>query len=142
MLKEKIYDMHKKSVCIISLNVNLSSNFCGDQVLEDTPLALAPDNLLPAHGKKRAMPYPYTCQGKVPKHPKHLRYHYLQGTLYKLCRTYKNNNIYGPRGLPIKVIWLIDWLNSYMSLSSSGMIMMVKKPPREYAKRAGERVKA
>ena len=51
MLKEKIYDMHKKSVCIISLNVNLSSNFCGDQVLEDTPLALAPDNLLPAHGK-------------------------------------------------------------------------------------------
>ena len=35
-LKEKIYDMHKKSVCIISLNVNLSSNFCGDQVLEDS----------------------------------------------------------------------------------------------------------
>ena len=40
------------------------------------------------------------------------------------------------------MIWLIDLLNSYMSLSSSGMTMMAKKVPNEYAKRAGERVKA
>ena len=79
----------------------------------------------------------------VSKHQKHLSYHYYSlATIYNLPRIYKNNRIYRHLGFPINVLWVIDLLNIDMSPSSSGMTMMRKKAPKEYAKRAGERVKA